>query len=102
MFVYLESLDDYCYSCGIISLDDDMTDMVRSSYANKFVFICGFRRSGAIVAHQGHVQYHEQRLGRHVVTARQDESGYNFFRSCCSSTLIKWSCAFVTHVLEYT
>ena len=36
------------------SLDDDMTDMVRSSYANKFVFVCGFHRSGAIVAHQGY------------------------------------------------
>ena len=59
-----------------------------------FVFMCGFHRSGAIVAHQG--------VGRHVVTARQDESGYNFSRSCCSSKLIKWSCAFVTHVLEYT
>ena len=35
MFVYLESLDDYCHSCGMISLDDDMTDMVRSSYANQ-------------------------------------------------------------------
>ena len=33
MFVYLESLDDYC---GMISLDDDMTNMVRSSYAKKF------------------------------------------------------------------
>ena len=53
-FVYLESLDYYCHSCGMISLDDDMTDMVRSSYANKFVFVCGFHRSGAIVAHQGY------------------------------------------------
>ena len=67
-----------------------------------FVFICGFYRSGAIVAQQGYVRYHERCLGRHVVTARQDESGYNFSRSCCSSKLIKWSCAFVTHVLEYT
>ena len=65
-----------------------------------FVFMCGFHRSNAIVAHQGY-QYHERCLGRHVVTARQDESGYNFSRSCCSSRLIKWSCAFVTHVLEY-
>ena len=32
----VKSLDDYCHSCGMISLDDDMTDMVRSSYANKF------------------------------------------------------------------
>ena len=51
---------------------------------------------------QGYVRYHERCLGRHVVTARQDESGYNFSRSCCSSKLIKWSCAFVTHVMEYT
>ena len=36
VFVYLEALDDYCHSCGMFSLDDDMTDMVRSSYANKF------------------------------------------------------------------
>ena len=26
MFVYLESLDDYCHSCGMISLDDNGTD----------------------------------------------------------------------------
>ena len=67
-----------------------------------YVFMCGFHRSDAIVAHQGYVRYYERHLGRHVVTARQDESGYNFSRSCCSSKLIKWSCAFVTHVLEYT
>ena len=41
VFVYLESLDDYCHSCGMISLDDDMTDMVRSSYTNKFcICVC--------------------------------------------------------------
>ena len=52
MFVYLESLDDYCQSCRIISLDDDTTDMVRrSSYAYKLMY--GFHRSGAIVAHGG-------------------------------------------------
>ena len=51
MFVYLESLDDYCQSCGMISLDDDTTDMVRSSYAYKLMY--GFHRSGAIVAHGG-------------------------------------------------
>ena len=67
-----------------------------------FVFMCGFHRSGAIVAHHGYVRYHERRLGRYVVTAGQDESGYNYSRSCCSSKLIKWSCAFVTHVLECT
>ena len=66
-----------------------------------FTSMCGFHRSGAIIAHQGYVRYHERCLGRHVITARQDESGYNFSRSC-SSKLIKWSCAFVTHVLEYT
>ena len=53
MFVYLESLDDYCHSCGMISLDDDMTDMVRFSYANKLcIHVCEFHRSGTIVAHQ--------------------------------------------------
>ena len=36
-----------------------------------FVFMCGFHRSGAIVAHQGYVRYHEWCLGRHVVTAMQ-------------------------------
>ena len=46
-----------------------------------FVFMCGFHRSGAIVAQQGYVRYHEWCLGRHVVTTRQDESGYNFCRS---------------------
>ena len=52
MFVYLETLDDYCHSCGMISLDDDTTDMVKSSYANKLcINVCGFHRSGATVAH---------------------------------------------------
>ena len=51
MFVYLESLDDYCQSCGMISLDDDTTDMVRSIYAYKLMY--GFHRSGVIVAHGG-------------------------------------------------
>ena len=51
MFVYLESLDDYCQSCGMISLDDDTTDMVRSSYAYKLMY--RFHRSGVIVAHGG-------------------------------------------------
>ena len=52
MFVYLESLDDYCHSCGMISLDDDMTDIVRSSYANKLcIHICEFYRSGTIYSH---------------------------------------------------
>ena len=70
MFVYLESLDDYCHSCGMISLDDDTTDMVRSSYANKScIHVCGFHRSGCNSCSWG---YHKRCLGRHVATARQD------------------------------
>ncbi|XP_065908757.1 uncharacterized protein [Dysidea avara] len=61
----VESLDDYYQSCGMISLDDDTTDMVR----------CNSCSWG----------YHERCLGRHVVIARQDENGYNFSGSCCSS-----------------
>ena len=47
-----------------------------------FVFMCGFHRSNAIVAHQG-LWYHERCLGRHAVTARQDESGYSYQMELC-------------------
>ena len=76
MFVYLELLDDYCQSCGMISLDDDTTNMVRSSYAYKLMY--GFHRSGAIVAHGGTMTVFRKTCG-------QDENGYNFSGSCCLS-----------------
>ena len=54
-FVYLEPLNDYCHSCGMIGLvDDDTTPLVSSSYINEScIYVCELCRSGAIVAHGG-------------------------------------------------
>ena len=41
-FVYLEPLNDYCHSCGMIGLvDDDTTPLVSSSYINEScIYVC--------------------------------------------------------------
>ena len=54
-FVYLEPLNDYCHSCGMIGLvDDDTTPLVSSSYINEScIYVCELCRSGAIVTHGG-------------------------------------------------
>ena len=41
-FVYLEPLNDYCHSCGMIGLvDDDTTPLASSSYINEScIYVC--------------------------------------------------------------